>query len=239
GNRTRDGAARRRRSPLRPVGSGRTKVARPEEEWIPLAVPAIVGEEEFARVQEKLAINQERASRNNTKHDYLLRAMVSCGRCRLSAPARTTWDGYGYDVCNGHHAPELSERCRSRQIPVAQLDALVWDDLSRLLSEPEQIAQALQRAQGGEWLPQEVRARQATARGAVAQIERQQQRLLDASLGGIVELPELERKRRELDQRRASLHAREQLLAATARQRLDLAAIAQSIEQLCARVRAG
>jgi site-specific DNA recombinase len=237
GNRTREVPARTRRSPLRPVGSGRTQISRPEEEWIPIAVPPIISEEDFARVQEKLAINQERAARNNKQHAYLLRALVSCGQCRLSAPARTTWDGYGYYVCNGHHAPEPSERCRSRHIPAAQLDAVVWDDLAAIISQSEQITAALQRAQGGKWLPQEIQARQATVRSAIAHVDRQQQRLLDAYLQGIVELSEFERKRREVEQHRTSLLAQEQLLAATARQHLDLATIAQSIEQFCAQVR--
>src|SRR5438874_1956386 len=34
--------SRRRRSPLRPVGCGLSNVQRPEEEWIPIAVPAII-----------------------------------------------------------------------------------------------------------------------------------------------------------------------------------------------------
>src|SRR5262249_43244757 len=76
-NRTREDTAHGRRAPLRPVGSGRTPVPRPAEEWIPLAVPGIVGEGEFARVREKLALNQERAPRNNTKLNYPLRALVS------------------------------------------------------------------------------------------------------------------------------------------------------------------
>jgi site-specific DNA recombinase len=236
GNWTRHVPSRGRRSPLRPVGSGQTPVRRPEDEWIPIAVPATIGEEEFSRVQEKLAANQERAPRNNTRHPYLLRALVSCGQCRLSAPARMTWDGYGYYVCNGHHGPDLEERCRSRYIPAAQLDALVWNDLSVLLNHPEQIRTALQRAQGGGWLPQEMQARQATVRNALAHIDRQQQRLLDAYLGGIVELAEFERKRREVDQHRTSLLAQAQLLAATAQQQLDLAAITTSIEQFCAHV---
>src|SRR5262249_15285709 len=39
GNGTRHVPARGRRSPLRPVGSGQTPVRRPEEEWIPIAMP--------------------------------------------------------------------------------------------------------------------------------------------------------------------------------------------------------
>jgi hypothetical protein len=38
----------------------------------------------------------------------------------------------------------------------------------------------LERARGGAWLPQQLQARQATIHQALGQLERQQQRLLDA-----------------------------------------------------------
>ena len=45
--------------------------------------------EVFDRVQEKLAQNQQCARRHNTHYQYLLRAFVSCGVCRLGTTART------------------------------------------------------------------------------------------------------------------------------------------------------
>jgi site-specific DNA recombinase len=84
--------ARRRRSPLQPVACGLTNRPRPPEEWIPVAVPAIIFQEVFDLAQEKLALNRERASRHNTRH-HLLGSLVSCGLCRLAATARTSWDG--------------------------------------------------------------------------------------------------------------------------------------------------
>src|SRR5438552_5914869 len=82
-NRTRVVPARRRKSALLPVGPGQSHAPRPAEDWIAVAVPAIVSEETFARVQAKLDTNQRTAARN-TRHEYLLRALASCGVCRLS-----------------------------------------------------------------------------------------------------------------------------------------------------------
>jgi site-specific DNA recombinase len=48
------------------------------------------------------------------------------------------------------------EMCSARYIPEQPLDDLVWQDLCDLLGHPEAIARALQRAQGGDWLPQEL-----------------------------------------------------------------------------------
>lgn len=191
GHRTRATAARARHSALTPVGSGRTHVARPEDEWLPVAVPALVDRETFERAQEKLCRNRARASRNNTAHEYLLRALVSCGDCRLGTRARTTWDGRSYYVCTGHRQLDPARRCRSRHIPARQLETLVWADLVALVTAPEQLVAALARAQGGHWVAQELQARLATVSAARGHVARQGERLLAAYLDGIVELPEL------------------------------------------------
>jgi site-specific DNA recombinase len=240
-NRTRVAPARRRKSALLPVGPGQSHAPRPQEDWIAVPVPQIVAEETFARVQAKLDTNQQTAARN-TRHEYLLRALVSCGVCRLSCTVRRTQAGYRYYLCRGRTDAlrvAQGQRCSARYIPAGQLDELVWGDLCALLADPAQVAGALERARGGAWLPQELQARQQTIRQALGQLERQQQRLLDAYLAEVVELAELERKRQALDRRRATLLAQQRQLDAVAEQRLELRAVAGGIEAFCRTVRAG
>jgi site-specific DNA recombinase len=240
-NRTRVVPARRRKSALLPVGPGQSHAPRPAEDWIAVSVPQIVAEETFARVQAKLDTNQQTAARN-TRHQYLLRALVSCGVCRLSCTVRRTQAGYRYYLCRGRTDAlrvAQGQRCSARYIPAEQLDQLVWADLCALLCDPAQVAHALQRARGGAWLPQELQARQTTIRQALGQLERQQQRLLDAYLAEVVALAELERKRQELDRRRATLLTQQRQLDAVAQQRLELQAVADGIEAFCRTVRAG
>jgi site-specific DNA recombinase len=204
-------------------------------------VPPIIAEETFAQVQAKLDTNQQSAARN-TRHEYLLRALVSCGACRLSCTARQSRAGYRYYLCRGHTdalRAAQGQRCNSRFIPAGQLDELVWADLCALLTDPAQVAHALQRARGGAWLPQELQARQAAIRHALSQLERQQQRLLDAYLAQVIGLDELQRKRQDLDRRHATLAAQQRQLDATTEQRLELAAVAHGIEAFCQTVRAG
>jgi len=66
-------------------GAGATATPRrlrPRADWITVAsIPALVSQEQFDRVQDKLAQNRQFARRNNTAHPYLLRALVSCGAC--------------------------------------------------------------------------------------------------------------------------------------------------------------
>ena len=62
---------------------------------------------------------------------------------------------------------------------------------------------------------------------------------MEAYLGGILELAEFERKRKELEGRTDALLAQERQLEASARERTELARIADSIEGFCEQVRAG
>src|ERR1700746_117669 len=186
-NRTQVAPARRRKSAMLPAGPGASHAPRPEQDWIAVPVPPVVSEEIFAQVQAKLDANQQGAARN-TRHEYLLRALVSCGACRLGCLARQTPAGYRYYLCRGHTdalRAARGQRCTARYIPAGRLDELVWADLCALLTDPAQAARALARARGGAWLPQELQARQQTVARALGQLQRQQQRLLDAYLAGV------------------------------------------------------
>ena len=238
-NRLRNVTSQRRKSALCPVGMGQTKKNRPEEEWIPLPMPAVVSEEVFALVQEKLKQNQQTASRNNKVHNYLLRGRISCGHCRLSAGARTMKGKYHYYVCNGRHVTIQAirgQRCPARFMPATQLDELVWQDLCQVLTKPAMIAQALERAHGGHWLPQELQARIRNLKKAIKQLVRQRQRLLEAYLAEVVQLPEFERKQQELNQKQAALEQQVEQLNATAEQRAALMDLFPPIETFCQRV---
>ena len=206
-----------------------------------MPVPPVVSEEIFAQVQAKLDFNQQGAARN-TRHEYLLRALVSCGACRLACTGRQLHPGYRYYLCRGRTDPLRAaegRRCAARYIPAGQLDDLVWADLCALLTDPAQVTHALTRAQGGAWLPQELQARQAAISQALGQLERQQQRLLDAYLAEVIRLPELQRKRQDLDRRHATLLAQQRQLDAAAGQKMELQAVADGIEAFCQAIRAG
>src|SRR2546421_3080896 len=240
-NRTQVAPARGRKSAMLPAGPGVSHAPRPEQDWIAVPVPVIVSEETFAQVQAKLDANQQTASRN-TRHEYLLRALTSCGACRLTCGVRQTPAGYRYYQCRGRTDPlrvAQGQRCTARYIPAGQLDELVWADLCALVTDPAQVARALDRAQGGAWLPQELHARQTAIRQALGQLDRQQQRLLDAYLAEIIALAEFQRKRDELDRRRAALAAQQRQLDAAAAQRLELQAVTDGVEAFCQAIRTG
>jgi site-specific DNA recombinase len=240
--RTRARPARQRRSALRPVGrkpSSYRKAA--PQEWIPVAsIPAVVSQAQFDLAQAKLAQNQQAARRNNRAHDYLLRALVSCGLCHSACFCRTCSPGYGYYVCRRKtQVFERQEGCSARYAPAGELDALVWQDLCDVITHPEMIAQALQRAQSGQWLPQELHARRENLRRGRVSLEHQVDRLSEAYLQGVIPLAEYQRRRRELEQKLDALEKQGQLLAAQVDRQAELAGLVTSIEAFCQRVGAG
>jgi site-specific DNA recombinase len=240
-NRLRTKTPTQRSSALQPVRRPhQTLTLRSEDEWIPIEVPAIVDMATFEQVQAKLAQNQQMAPRNNKTHQYLLRGLVSCGLCRLGAYGRSSGSKYCYYVCNGRTdalRAAAEDRCTSRFIPTQQLDDLVWQDLCDVLTQPDIVSHALDRAHGGHWLPQELQSRLQGLGKADKQLQRQKQRLLDAYLAEVLSLEELKRKRAIIEQKLDAIHIQRNQLEATASERLELAQFATSIEEFCVQIR--
>jgi site-specific DNA recombinase len=236
--------ARRRRSATHPLG----KPARGYDftapvEWTLVAtVPRVIGQEQFEQVQAKLALNKKHAVRNNKAHRYLLRALVSCGLCQSACLSRTTPQGHSYYMCRCSVQPLYSQRdqrCHARYSPASQLDALVWQDLGELLTHPESLLLALDRAQGGAWLPQELQARRTTVCKATASVEQQLERLTDAYLHAILSRAEYQRRRQDLERKLQTLATQAQQLAAQMDRRAETAGLATSITDFCHRVQVG
>jgi site-specific DNA recombinase len=226
---------------LQPVGSGQSEQPTPEAEWIAIPVPAIVSQDRYETVQQRLDRNVQMARRNNTTYEYLLRGLVSCGQCRLACGGRTVHPGYHYYFCRGRTDSlrlALGECCTARYAPARALDDLVWQDLCQILRDPALITYELKRAQMGEWLPQALQARRQTLHDVLAQLERQQARLLDLYLAEVIERDEFERKRKKVAQTQHGLRQQLRQLDAQAQQHIDAAALAEGIENFCQRTQA-
>jgi site-specific DNA recombinase len=244
--RSRPVAARMRQSALRPVGRTKSTCKRTlPETWIPVAkIPALVSEDCFEQVQAKLAQNRQWSRRNNNAHQYLLRALVSCGACLLACYSRTCTKrnndfSQTYYVCQGKLPPVHShrnERCPSSFIPADQLDALVWADVCEILTHPESIKLALERAHGGAWLPQELQARRQVLQKARATITHQVDRLTDAYLAGTIPLAEYQRRRAGLEKNLQALDNQERQLDGHTNRQTEITRLIQSADDFCSRV---
>jgi site-specific DNA recombinase len=96
--RTRGRPAQGRRSAREPLGQqGMTLEITPPAQWtLVTTIPPIISQEQFDQVQMKLAENRQRARRNNTAQEYLLRALVSCGVCGYACTGRREPPRYAY-----------------------------------------------------------------------------------------------------------------------------------------------
>lgn len=193
-------------------------------------------------VQQKLHKNKTFALRNTKGDHYLLRRLVSCGLCQLSCFGRRSNGNNEYYVCAGKNNPIHSrreEKCPSRYSPVQPLDELVWHDLCEVLTHPESLKFALERAFGGQWLPQELIARRDQLRQSQTRLQHQLERLTDAYLNEVIPLAEYQRRRSELEQKLEALKTQERQLAAQVDRHQELNSMSDSVEDFCNRVKIG
>ena len=69
-------------------GKGTRQVRRPREQWVGIAVPAIVSEELFEAAQRVSYDNSQWSPRRSEPHHWLLRGLVKCGHCGVSVSCR-------------------------------------------------------------------------------------------------------------------------------------------------------
>jgi site-specific DNA recombinase len=130
--------------PRRPI----SRVDTSSEDQIFIDVPGLVSEELFGAVQSQLEENRQRRRDRSGGARYLLQGLVVCKRCgygcygkpvsRASAHGKVR---YAYYRCTGSDAYRFGGQrlCWNKQIRTDILDAAVWEDVSRLLSEPERV----------------------------------------------------------------------------------------------------
>jgi len=242
--------AEKRRPPLRPArGSPEypryAKVSRPTppEQWISIPVPALVSEELFAAVQERLAENRRRNRRRRTGARYLLQGLVVCKQCGYAYTGKrvgvsaSTGRGYSYYRCLGTEADRFAGQrvCSNRQVRAREADEAVWQDVCELLSQPQRLEEEYQRrleGDNGEKVAGDVKQLKQTIR----KVKRGIGRLIDAYEGGWIEKAEFEPRiataRRRLDGLRAELETSRDEASQRASLRLAIGQLQQFRDQV-------
>ena len=125
-------------------------VDRPREEWTEIAVPAIVSEDTFARVGQRLEDNKRFASRNS-KIPSLLQGLAACSACGYAYYRGHTTTTAGnkiyYYRCLGSddYRYEGGRVCGNKPVRADYLDAVVWDHITGLLADPALIRAEIDR----------------------------------------------------------------------------------------------
>ena len=127
---------------------------RPREEWTAIPVPALVDEETFGRVQQRLEDNKRFASRN-TKVPSLLQGLAACASCGYgyyrTSTTTTARNKIYYYRCLGSddYRYQGGRVCGNKPVRADYADQVVWDHVTALLADP-----ALIRAEIGKRLEQ-------------------------------------------------------------------------------------
>jgi site-specific DNA recombinase len=103
-----------------------------------------------------------------------------------------------------------------------------------VIREPRLISLELERAWGGQWMPEEMRARRVSLRKARVSLEQQLERLTEAYMGGVIRLEEYGRRRRELEEK--TFESQERELEQQADRRMELSGMVSRVEDYCRRV---
>ena len=119
-------------------------VDRPREEWTHIPVPALVDEETFARVQQRLADNKRFASRN-AKVPSLLQGLAACVSCGYGYYRTSTTTSSGkkiyYYRCLGSddYRYQGGRVCGNKPVRADYVDQVVWAHVTGLLADPALI----------------------------------------------------------------------------------------------------
>ncbi len=235
----------RRGGPRGPrTGEATCRRLRPREEWIAIPVPALVAQEIWDQAQAQLARNAALSFRNNARHSYLLRCLLTCEACGLAMygvtrPATANKPERQYYECHGKDCV-LSARtaaCPSRHVKAAEIESVVWDHVAGLLSHPDRLMTQFDHlAAAAETGSARERAAELLLRTRLDRTARADKRLLDAYQAGAVSLAELSERRQHLAGERLVLEQQQQERMRLRKQRLHAEAVRTDLAAFCSRI---
>ncbi|WP_374308935.1 recombinase family protein [Methylocella sp.] len=127
--------------------SAKTREKKPEAEIVEIAVPAIIDQSTFDRVQAKLAANNPHVTAPRVVNGpILLTGLATCAHCGGGMTQRTGTSSsgrvYTYYAC-ASRAQKGPTACKGNSIPMAFLDDLVLRAIKEKLLTPERLVECL------------------------------------------------------------------------------------------------
>jgi site-specific DNA recombinase len=230
--------------PRRPVSRVDTSL----EDQILIEVPGLVSEDLFGAVQAQLEENRRRRRDRPGGGRYLLQGLVVCKRCGYGCYGKPTSRAsakgkgkvpYAYYRCTGSDAYRFGGQrlCWNKQVRTDLLDAAVWEDVRRLLSEPERVrGEYERRLRGAETGPsQEVEH----LSKLVSNVKRMISRLIDAYGDGLLDKSEFEPRISAARERLARLEEEYRQRIGEATQEAELRLVIGQLEEFARRVSQG
>src|SRR6516165_5160818 len=211
-------------------------------------VPGLVSEDLFGAVQAQIEENRRRRRDRPGGGRYLLQGLVVCRRCGYGCYGKPTSRAsakgqgrvpYAYYRCTGSDAYRFGGQrlCWNKQVRTDMLDAAVWEDVRRLLSEPERVRREYERRlRGAEAGPdQEVEHLGKLMRN----VKRMISRLIDAYGDGLLDKSEFEPRITAARERLTKLETEHRQRIADAAQESELRLVIGQLEEFARRVSHG
>ena len=202
---------------------------RPQQEWIPIRVPAMVSDDVFDAAQRVTRDNSKWSPRRTEPGAWMLRGMVICGSCGVGANCHKMRGRNGafhrYYYCRNHdplRAGGVDRRCPERNIRADELDEFVFEQVREALLRPEVLLAGQTTLAGRVSAPDDelLAVQLARLSRKLEYTSEERKRLVDLYQAGLLELPELQRRVKEVDVRRAQVSTEHENLIA---QRHELA----------------
>ena len=133
----------------RSISRHHAKFDRPKEDWITIAVPAIIDEGTFELAARRLADNRRFAARNS-KQPCLLMGLAACQCCGYAyyrTSTRTAKRKIYYYRCLGSddYRYQGGRVCENKPVRADYLDEVVWTHVTALLADPTLVQAELDR----------------------------------------------------------------------------------------------
>ena len=214
---------------------------RPRDQWIEIAVPPIVSDDLFALAEERLGENKTFSPRR-TIEPTLLQSMLVCGECGYAyyrTSTKTSKRKIYYYRCLGsddyRHAG--GRVCQNKPIRQDYLDEKIWEQVVRLLENPELIRQEIQHRIQQIQESNPTKKRKEVLDKQIIHQQRGIEKLLDAYQEGLLELDELRSRMTELRKRKEALLAELWTIEATVADQQTFLRMADNIENFLERLR--
>lgn len=193
-------------------GARRFDRPRPPEEWIDVAVPALIDNETFEQAKLQIAKNRAQAKRN-TKANYLLQHLVICTCGRRCACETDSRSGLRRYLCPNRRRRAWEVNCPTRfSLKAEILESAVWSLVVDMLLDPAYLQAWFntQRAQASD-VRCEIEQRLSGIAASLKEVEDKLGTLLDLAL--VHDFP-----RTVVEERRRLLAAQQQRLEVEQRQ---------------------
>ena len=214
---------------------------RSRDQWIEIAVPAIVGEATFALAGERLEKNKA-FSKRRTKTPSVCQGLVACGKCGYAlsrTSARTSARKISYYRCLGSDSwRHLNGAfCDNRPVRQDLLDEVVWEEIVRLLEDPALIESELQRRLEAARKADPNQQREKELERQLTRIRNAIERLVNAYQEELITIDELRQRMPELRRREQAVHAEIQSVINLAHETETYLRLAESLHSFLARLR--